>query len=161
MASIRSISYPRAWDITLAACITYAGHTGPTPNTLPPRSIQIPTRGGELARCTFMWSFWTCRFFTKYEFFHSTDSPFQIGVSAVFICNYAQTRLEVPRNPPLSQQDLLATALQPILSFVVLGSILIRMSSPFRFRGRLSMFAILQMAFPFRSFRWAAISLAR
>ena len=93
--------------------------------------------------------------------FHSTDSLFQIGVSAVFICNYAQTRLEVPRNPPLSQQDLLATALQPILSFVVLGSILIRMSSPFRFRGRLSMFAIFQMAFPFRSFRSAVTSLAR
>lgn len=94
-------------------------------------------------------------------FHSSTDSLFQIGVSAVFICNFAQTRLEAPRNPPLSQQDLLATALQPILSFVVLGSILIRMSNPFRCRSRLSMFAILQMAFPFRSFRWSALSLAR
>lgn len=57
---------------------------------------------------------------------------FQIGVGAVFICTLAQTRIEAPRNPPSSQQDLLATALQPIVSFVVLGSILIRMSTRFR-----------------------------
>ena len=59
------------------------------------------------------------------------DSLFQIGVGAIFVCNLTQTRLEVPRNPPISQQDLLATALQPIVSFVVLGSILTRMSTRF------------------------------
>jgi len=58
-------------------------------------------------------------------------------VSAVFVCNFAQTRLDAPRNPPLSQQDLLATALQPIVSFVVLGSILTHgLSIPFFSVGR-------------------------
>jgi NhaP-type Na+/H+ or K+/H+ antiporter len=37
---------------------------------------------------------------------------------------YAQSRLNVPQDPPQTQEDLLATALQPIISFVVLGSIL-------------------------------------
>jgi len=50
----------------------------------------------------------------------------------------AQTRLEAPRNPPLSQQDLLATALQPIVSFVVLGSILIRLPTLSVFENPLS-----------------------
>jgi hypothetical protein len=57
---------------------------------------------------------------------------FQIGVGAVFISSFAQSRLEAPQNPPSSQQDILAIALQPIISFVILGSILIRMSLPFR-----------------------------
>ena len=64
-------------------------------------------------------------------FYTANDSSFQIGASAVFVCNFAQTRLDAPRNPPISQQDLLATALQPIVSFVVLGSILTRMSTRF------------------------------
>jgi hypothetical protein len=53
---------------------------------------------------------------------------FQIGVSAVFVSMYAQSRLNVPQDPPQTQEDLLATALQPIISFVVLGSILTRTS---------------------------------
>jgi sodium/hydrogen antiporter len=53
---------------------------------------------------------------------------FQIGVSAVFVSALAQSRLEVPQNPPSSQEDILAIALQPIVSFVVFGSIVVRMS---------------------------------
>ena len=73
-------------------------------------------------------------------FLFSSDSLFQIGVGAVFICTLAQSRLEAPQNPPISQQDLLATALQPIVSFVVLGSILTRMSTCFYFGECLTMF---------------------
>jgi len=55
-----------------------------------------------------------------------------MGVSAIFVSTLAQSRLAVPQTPPLSQQDLLATALQPIISFVVLGSIFIHsLSIPF------------------------------
>ena len=54
---------------------------------------------------------------------------FQIGVSAVFVSMLAQSRLEAPQDPPQTQEDLLATALQPIIAFVVLGSILTRTSS--------------------------------
>jgi hypothetical protein len=57
----------------------------------------------------------------------------QIGVGAVFISALAQSRLEVPHNPPSSQQDVLAIALQPIVAFVVLGSIVTRMSPRFTF----------------------------
>jgi hypothetical protein len=57
----------------------------------------------------------------------------QMGVSAIFVSTLAQSRLAVPQTPPLSQQDLLATALQPIISFVVLGSILIRILNSFYF----------------------------
>jgi len=60
-----------------------------------------------------------------------------IGVGAVFICTLAQSRLEAPQNPPISQQDLLAIALQPVVSFVVLGSILTHgLSIPFFRVGR-------------------------
>lgn len=60
-----------------------------------------------------------------------------IGVGAVFISTLAQSRLEVPHSPPSSQQDLLAIALQPIVSFVVLGSILTHgLSIPFFSVGR-------------------------
>ncbi|KAF8263512.1 Cation/H+ exchanger [Lactarius quietus] len=47
-----------------------------------------------------------------------------IGVSAVFVSTLAQSRLKVPQDPPQTQEDVLATALQPIVAFVVLGSIL-------------------------------------
>jgi sodium/hydrogen antiporter len=51
-----------------------------------------------------------------------------MGVGAVFISTLALTRLPEPHDPPQNQQELLAATLQPIVSFVVLGSILIRMS---------------------------------
>ncbi|KAI9456621.1 Sodium/hydrogen exchanger family-domain-containing protein [Russula earlei] len=60
-----------------------------------------------------------------------------IGVGAVFISTLAQSHLEAPRDPPSSQQDVLATALQPIVSFIVLGSILTHgLSIPFFSMGR-------------------------
>ena len=56
----------------------------------------------------------------------------QIGVSAVFVSTLAQSRLNAPQDPPQSQEEVLATALQPIVAFVVLGSILTRTSSLFQ-----------------------------
>jgi hypothetical protein len=38
----------------------------------------------------------------------------------------AQSRLKAPHDPPQTQEDVLATALQPLVAFVVLGSILTR-----------------------------------
>jgi NhaP-type Na+/H+ or K+/H+ antiporter len=73
----------------------------------------------------------------------SPNSLFQIGVGAIFIATLAQSRLDVPQDPPSSQQDILAIALQPIVSFVVLGSILTRMSNCFLLRERLFMFTLL------------------
>jgi len=51
-----------------------------------------------------------------------------MGVGAVFISTLARHRLPVPKDPPLTQQDYLALMLQPIVSFVVLSSIIIRKS---------------------------------
>lgn len=51
---------------------------------------------------------------------------FQMGVGAVFISTLAVSQLPVPHSPPENQQELLAATLQPIVSFVVLGSIIIR-----------------------------------
>lgn len=60
-----------------------------------------------------------------------------MGVGAVFISTLALTRLPEPRYPPETQQELLATMLQPIVSFVVLGSIIIHgLSIPFFSMGR-------------------------
>ncbi|KAH9961387.1 Cation/H+ exchanger [Russula dissimulans] len=68
---------------------------------------------------------------------HSSDSSSQIGVGAIFISTLAQSQLHTPRNPPSSQEDLLATALQPIVAFIVLGSILTHgLSIPFFSAGR-------------------------
>jgi len=52
-----------------------------------------------------------------------------MGVGAIFISTLATLRLEEPQNPPQNQQQLLASTLQPIVAFVVLGSIIIRASS--------------------------------
>jgi hypothetical protein len=49
-----------------------------------------------------------------------------MGVGAVFISSLALTRLPTPHDPPQNQQELLAATLQPIVSFIVLGSIIIR-----------------------------------
>ncbi|KAK0475792.1 Sodium/hydrogen exchanger [Armillaria novae-zelandiae] len=47
-------------------------------------------------------------------------------VGAIFVSTLALTRLPDPQDPPQNQQELLAAMLQPIVSFVVLGSIIIR-----------------------------------
>lgn len=51
-----------------------------------------------------------------------------MGVSAVFVSALALTRLPIPATPPADQEQLLAATIQPIVSFVVLGSIIIRAS---------------------------------
>ncbi|KAF8135715.1 Cation/H+ exchanger, partial [Boletus edulis] len=60
-----------------------------------------------------------------------------MGVSAVFVSALALTRLPVPENPPASQAQLLAATIQPIVSFIVLGSIIVHgLSIPFFNLGR-------------------------
>ncbi|KAJ7023275.1 Sodium/hydrogen exchanger family-domain-containing protein [Mycena alexandri] len=55
-----------------------------------------------------------------------------MGVGAVFVSTLALTRLPIPHDPPQNQQELLAATLQPIVAFVVLGSIVIHgLSIPF------------------------------
>lgn len=49
-----------------------------------------------------------------------------MGVGAVFVSTLAIHRLPSPANPPVTQQDYLSLALQPIVSFIVLSSIIIR-----------------------------------
>ncbi|PPQ68203.1 hypothetical protein CVT25_015035 [Psilocybe cyanescens] len=55
-----------------------------------------------------------------------------MGVGAVFISTLALHRLPAPADPPVTQQDYLGLALQPIVSFVVLSSVIIHgLSIPF------------------------------
>ncbi|KAH7912396.1 Sodium/hydrogen exchanger family-domain-containing protein [Hygrophoropsis aurantiaca] len=60
-----------------------------------------------------------------------------MGVSAVFVSALALTRLPAPESPPADQAQLLAATIQIIVSFVVLGSIVIHgLSIPFFSLGR-------------------------
>jgi NhaP-type Na+/H+ or K+/H+ antiporter len=52
----------------------------------------------------------------------------QMGVGAVFVSTLALHRLPTPHDPPQNQQEILAASIQPIVAFVVLGSIVIRAS---------------------------------
>ncbi|KAG1862573.1 Cation/H+ exchanger [Suillus subalutaceus] len=62
-----------------------------------------------------------------------------MGVSAVFVSALALTRLPTPENPPADQAQYLAATIQPIVSFVVLGSIIIHgLSIPFFNVGRIA-----------------------
>ncbi|KAJ7466509.1 Sodium/hydrogen exchanger family-domain-containing protein [Mycena latifolia] len=55
-----------------------------------------------------------------------------MGVGAVFVSTLALTRLPTPQSPPANQEERLAATLQPIVAFVVLGSIVIHgLSIPF------------------------------
>lgn len=47
-----------------------------------------------------------------------------MGVGAVFVSSLALTRLPTPEHPPADQAQFLAATIQPIVSFVVLGSII-------------------------------------
>ena len=49
-----------------------------------------------------------------------------MGVSAIFVSTLALMKLPMPNVPPTNQQEYLAATLQAIVSFIVLGSILIR-----------------------------------
>ncbi|KAL9709034.1 hypothetical protein Ac2012v2_007850 [Leucoagaricus gongylophorus] len=48
-----------------------------------------------------------------------------MGVGAIFVSTLALHRLPEPRNPPQTQEDLLALALHPVVTFVVLVSIVV------------------------------------
>jgi sodium/hydrogen antiporter len=49
-----------------------------------------------------------------------------MGVGAIFVSSLAVQKLPVPHDPPENHVELLATILQPIVAFMVLGSIIIR-----------------------------------
>jgi hypothetical protein len=49
-----------------------------------------------------------------------------MGVGAIFISSLALSKLPAPQDPPADQTELLAAVIPPIISFVVLGSIIIR-----------------------------------
>ena len=49
-----------------------------------------------------------------------------MGVGAIFISTLALHQLPPPSNPPQTQQDILTLSIQPIVSFVVLSSIIVR-----------------------------------
>jgi hypothetical protein len=49
-----------------------------------------------------------------------------MGVGAVFISALALHKLPTPPSTPEREEEVLAASLQPIVSFVVLGSIIIR-----------------------------------
>lgn len=60
-----------------------------------------------------------------------------MGVSAVFVSALALTRLPTPEDPPANQAQYLAAVIQPIVSFIVLGSIIVHgLSIPFFNMGR-------------------------
>jgi hypothetical protein len=52
-----------------------------------------------------------------------------MGVGAIFISALAVHQLPPPSNPPQTQQDILTLSIQPIVSFVVLSSIIVRASA--------------------------------
>jgi hypothetical protein len=53
-----------------------------------------------------------------------------MGVGAVFISTLAIHHLPSPQDPPVTQQDYLSLSLQPIVSFIVLSSIIVRECCP-------------------------------
>ncbi|KAI0696015.1 Sodium/hydrogen exchanger family-domain-containing protein [Cytidiella melzeri] len=60
-----------------------------------------------------------------------------MGVGAIYISTLAAQQLPTPSNPPANQTELLAASIQPIVSFMVLVSILIHgLSIPFFSLGR-------------------------
>jgi len=60
-----------------------------------------------------------------------------MGVGAIFISTLALSKLDKPQMPPRNQEERLAASLHPIVSFVVLGSIIIHgLSIPFFKIGR-------------------------
>jgi len=59
-----------------------------------------------------------------------SDLQVQMGVSAIFVSCLALQKLPSPHDPPENDVERLAATLQPIVSFVVLGSIIIHGISP-------------------------------
>jgi hypothetical protein len=62
----------------------------------------------------------------QWVFRKMSDFRAQMGVSAIFVSCLALQKLPSPHDPPENAVELLAATLQPIVSFVVLGSIIIR-----------------------------------
>jgi len=77
-----------------------------------------------------------------------------MGVSAVFVSALALTRLPEPMDPPANQAQLLAATIQPIVSFVVLGSIIVRPYHSSSFVRQSERHTALQMVSPSRSSHW-------
>ncbi|KAL5507268.1 hypothetical protein ACEPAH_6724 [Sanghuangporus vaninii] len=62
-----------------------------------------------------------------------------MGVGAIFVSTLAMTKLPRPSDPPATQNELLSASLHPIVSFIVLGSIIIHgLSIPAFWFGRKS-----------------------
>ncbi|KAG6831000.1 hypothetical protein H0H92_013472 [Tricholoma furcatifolium] len=51
-----------------------------------------------------------------------------MGVGAIFIASLALCKLPIPQDDPQNEQELLAATLEPIVAFIVLGSIIIHSS---------------------------------
>lgn len=51
-----------------------------------------------------------------------------MGVGAIFVSTLALTKLPEPQSPPVGQAEYLAATIQTVVSFVVLGSIIVRKS---------------------------------
>ena len=49
-----------------------------------------------------------------------------MGIGTIFISTLALSKLPKPHNPPETQEEILSAYLQPIVSFIVLGSVMIR-----------------------------------
>jgi hypothetical protein len=83
-----------------------------------------------------------------------------MGVGAVFISTLALTRLPRPHSPPQSQPELLAACLEPIVAFMVLGSIFTRERFPyFPFpHADVSHRTLPKMVYPYPSSHWAGPS---
>lgn len=64
-----------------------------------------------------------------------------MGVGAIFVSTLALERLPNPHNPPESQAELLAATLQPIVAFVVLGSVITRTRYPWVMEGLAHIFS--------------------
>ncbi|KAF9493915.1 hypothetical protein BDN71DRAFT_1449556 [Pleurotus eryngii] len=76
--------------------------------------------------------FWVPEIMTWQEALFCGHFGEPMGVGAIFISTLALTRLPKPQSPPQGQPELLAAVLHPIVSFVVLCSIIIHgLSIPF------------------------------
>ncbi|KAJ7648010.1 hypothetical protein FB45DRAFT_895015 [Roridomyces roridus] len=82
-----------------------------------------------------------------------------MGVGAVFVSTLARTRLPNPNNPPANQQELLAATIQPIVAFIVLGSIVVHgLSIPFfSLSGSVSSHTRVLMAEWLMKLRWVPV----
>jgi len=83
-----------------------------------------------------------------------------MGVGAIFVSTLALHRLPEPRNPPQTQEDLLALALHPVVTFVVLVSIVVREcgSSTLSRNIHVTIDVVTQMVFLYYSGTWGVSS---